>query len=136
MKDGCSHAICFYCENALSSRHEHDHFPVPKGCGGTATVAACINCHDLKDRVTLANWPVALAFAGVAEIVNAIPEDLRQGIDLDAPTGLVCALGDYTQHWQDWTVAGRLFYALSSRLAQMGERQGRMMSDQRPEGEA
>lgn len=48
---------CFYCDAALSKRHERDHFPVAVRHGGTDTVPTCINCHDLKDRLTLDHWP-------------------------------------------------------------------------------
>lgn len=42
---------CFYCGRVLSRhRHEHDHFPVPYRYGGSTTVAACRECHSLKDR--------------------------------------------------------------------------------------
>jgi hypothetical protein len=51
-------AKCFYCENQLSPRHEHDHFPVPARLGGDRTVCSCINCHDLKDRIPLNDWPM------------------------------------------------------------------------------
>lgn len=44
----------------LSFRHEHDHFPIPKECGGKKTVPACINCHDLKDRTDLEKFNVDL----------------------------------------------------------------------------
>lgn len=47
---------CFYCNN-LAARLERDHFPVPRRHGGTVMVDACINCHDLKDRVGLHRWP-------------------------------------------------------------------------------
>ena len=50
MGHDCGATTCFYCDMPLSSRHDHDHFPVPKELGGTATVPCCINCHDLKDR--------------------------------------------------------------------------------------
>ena len=49
----CLCTICFYCDQPLSSRHEHDHFPMPKELGGTKTRPVCINCHDLKDRMAL-----------------------------------------------------------------------------------
>ena len=51
---------CFYCGRFLSPRHEHDHFPVPRRAGGEATVAVCIDCHDLKDRFPLEAWPASL----------------------------------------------------------------------------
>jgi hypothetical protein len=47
---------CFYCDAPLSPRHEHDHFPIPGRAGGEATVSTCLNCHDLKDRISLGNW--------------------------------------------------------------------------------
>ena len=53
-------ANCFYCGRFLSPRHEHDHFPIPRRAGGEATVAVCIDCHDLKDRFPLDAWPASL----------------------------------------------------------------------------
>jgi hypothetical protein len=50
------HERCFYCKAVLSPNHEHDHFPVPDRHGGTLTVPACLNCHDLKDRIPLGDW--------------------------------------------------------------------------------
>ena len=49
----CTERTCYYCNAPLSNRHEHDHFPIAKRHGGTNVVSACINCHDLKDRVLL-----------------------------------------------------------------------------------
>lgn len=34
-----------------------DHFPVPASCGGTQTVVACPQCHDLKDRTSWRDLP-------------------------------------------------------------------------------
>lgn len=59
---------CFYCEAPLSPRHEHDHFPIPVRDGGDDTVCACINCHDMKDRQPLNEWPVEVAVAAQAEV--------------------------------------------------------------------
>jgi hypothetical protein len=62
------HSFCFYCENLLSVRHEHDHFGQAARHGGKATVCACINCHDLKDRNPLSQWDAStalLAFVGL-----------------------------------------------------------------------
>jgi len=44
---------CHFCRVRLSPAlaHEHDHFPIPHAAGGTETVCACINCHDIKDRI-------------------------------------------------------------------------------------
>ena len=55
MRTNCCTA-CFYCDAALSVRHEHDHMPLPLRHGGEQTVPICINCHDLKDRMPLESW--------------------------------------------------------------------------------
>jgi hypothetical protein len=47
---------CLYCDAMLSTRHEHDHYPLPVRHGGKETVCVCVNCHDLKDRVPLERW--------------------------------------------------------------------------------
>lgn len=52
---------CMYCDMPLSPRHEHDHFPIPFSAGGTQLVCACINCHDLKDRVRFVDVPELFA---------------------------------------------------------------------------
>ncbi len=50
---------CFYCGDPVApGRVEQDHFPIPASCGGTQTVAACIQCHDLKDRTSWETLPV------------------------------------------------------------------------------
>lgn len=56
---------CQYCDAPLSVRHEHDHFPIPARYGGDNTVPTCLNCHDLKDRVSLENWPEAEYMAAI-----------------------------------------------------------------------
>jgi hypothetical protein len=55
--------VCFYCDMPLSTACERDHFPIPQRHGGTETVPACINCHNLKDRTELNDWPVARIWA-------------------------------------------------------------------------
>lgn len=77
----------------LSSRHEHDHFPVQWAYGGEATVPACINCHDLKDRVNLGNWPSSGAFSGLTELLEAL-----------LPSGLLeeYAAGPWVGGYPDW----------------------------------
>ena len=57
---------CFGCEVVLSKKAtEHHHFPMPKRVGGKDTVALCMSCHDMVDRVNLEDWPVDWAFAAV-----------------------------------------------------------------------
>lgn len=47
---------CLYCGVALSTRHEHDHFPVPRRNGGDKVWPVCYNCHDFKDRLAFNRW--------------------------------------------------------------------------------
>jgi hypothetical protein len=68
---GCTE--CFFCGAALSSRHEHDHFPLPFEDGGKRTVPACVNCHDLKDRIPLDCWPEGLARRALTEWLRWCP---------------------------------------------------------------
>ncbi len=63
---GCT-KVCFYCDATLSPRHEHDHWPTAKRHGGVLRVPICLNCHDLKDRIALADWPNDLALRAFAE---------------------------------------------------------------------
>lgn len=95
---------CFYCSQSLSSRHEHDHFPIPASKGGTETVPTCINCHDLKDRIRLRDWNAELAFMGMVELCAGLtslpdPEDVA---------GAVAALGNVTDRWSSLSPAARL----------------------------
>jgi hypothetical protein len=69
----CACAACFYCGAPLSSRHEHDHYPVPQRHGGDRTVPACLNCHDLKDRLPLREWPAAAKKQAMEEFMAAVP---------------------------------------------------------------
>lgn len=55
-REGFDSPTCCYCGAPLSTRHEHDHFPVPKRHGGKEVYPVCINCHDLKDRLDFRNW--------------------------------------------------------------------------------
>ena len=66
-RSGCSGDACFYCNAPLSPRHEHDHMPIPVRNGGVETVAACLNCHDLKDRVPLSHWDTETIFRAFNE---------------------------------------------------------------------
>jgi hypothetical protein len=50
--------VCHFCDALLASDNvEYDHFPVPRRAGGTEVVAACITCHDTKDRFLQEDWP-------------------------------------------------------------------------------
>jgi hypothetical protein len=58
---------CHYCDASVV-RVEEDHFPIPREAGGTRTVSACGNCHDLKDRQTLDQFPEGSLRAVAAEL--------------------------------------------------------------------
>ena len=60
---------CFYCDGMIT-RHEHDHAPSPRRCGGVETVVACMTCHAMKDRHAIDRWPLALLVLAAAEIGN------------------------------------------------------------------
>ncbi|NIH86599.1 hypothetical protein [Amycolatopsis granulosa] len=68
----CSCLTCFYCDETLDDRHEHDHFPVPKVARGTAIVAACLDCHDLKDRILFNSWPAGACVEAVQGLLTGI----------------------------------------------------------------
>ena len=70
MTDKACDPKCFYCENVLSPRHEHDHFPIPRRHGGELVFCTCINCHDLKDRIPLKDWPLE----ALVDIMNIWPK--------------------------------------------------------------
>ncbi|WP_198284956.1 HNH endonuclease [Saccharomonospora cyanea] len=63
---------CYYCDRHVDGHHhQHDHFPIPKMAGGTAVVPACLECHDLKDRYTLARrWPVSGYFEALRGLMG------------------------------------------------------------------
>jgi len=48
---------CFYCGGVVSENSKGDHFPIPKRLGGDNIVPCCQSCHNMKDRVSLMNWP-------------------------------------------------------------------------------
>jgi len=56
----------------LSSRHEHDHFPIQWVFGGEGIVPVCVNCHDLKDRIPVSNWPYGAAIASFEEVCETL----------------------------------------------------------------
>lgn len=76
--------VCFYCD-ALLVRWENDHFPIPREFGGVDTVPVCVNCHDLKDRSLIDEWPadyllghVTAMPAGTLQLANEV---LRGDVD-------------------------------------------------------
>lgn len=72
----CDCSRCTYCDQALSPRHEHDHFPVPKSLGGTDVVPVCLSCHDLKDRVPITKWPQEVFWEAFKDVLHGPPRIL------------------------------------------------------------
>lgn len=58
----------------MSGKGVGDHFPLPKSCGGVATVDCCESCHDMKDRFNFESWPVEW----MAKIVEDFPKMSRE----------------------------------------------------------
>ena len=107
---GDCHSHCHYCSMPLSPvrAHEHDHFPMPRHAGGRETVSACVNCHDLKDRVPIGQWDATLFVAGLLGLIGdqvptgAEPADVLRSVDLQ---------GDYRARWGQLSPGARLLYA-------------------------
>ncbi|MCB9441144.1 MAG: HNH endonuclease [Mycolicibacterium sp.] len=115
----CDAEECFYCGAFLSRRHEHDHFPIPVRAGGTDVVAACVNCHDLKDRLPLRDWSPSTAVCALQELLDVCAGPLPLAI-ADQPEvargwmlGLVSALPDLhtSPRWQNLSAPSRILYA-------------------------
>ena len=69
---------CFYCfAPLLKGNREDDHMPIPKSCGGTFTVPACLTCHGLKDRMNLDSWSVEMLEEFMVEFSKLKSRTLR-----------------------------------------------------------
>lgn len=116
---------CFYCRAPLPTRHEHDHYPTPERAGGTRVVATCLNCHDLKDRTALDQWPAVDREAAYEELQR---EHWRELAALAATYGPVppenartLALCSPTARWAVWSPLARLLCAKLLSLAFDGD---------------
>ena len=118
----CDAVECLYCGTALSKRHEHDHFPVPARAGGNNVVPACYNCHDLKDRMRMLEWPVPMYVMAVRDLTAALDIDaaqLPEAVLNDPAECLSTVLREVldniglhqTTAWQELPTAGRLLFA-------------------------
>lgn len=58
---------CWYCGSELLARHEHDHVP-PQRHGGVQTFPACLNCHELKDRTAIDQWPPHVVIEAILSV--------------------------------------------------------------------
>ena len=100
---------CHYCDMP-AARCEYDHFPVPQRHGGTEIVPACINCHDLKDRVSVEAWPQAEADLAFSELrsgtgkLSGIAYVQMWGLWDDQPHAL-------PQHWAELSPLARVLWA-------------------------
>ncbi|MEU8270814.1 hypothetical protein AB0B89_27110 [Sphaerisporangium sp. NPDC049002] len=85
--------FCHYCDAPLVRRHEHDHFPIPKAAGGTETVPACMNCHEMKDRMPFDQWNPTFAADGLMGLLGGLPTEML------TPTELVALVEDPKRVW-------------------------------------
>lgn len=102
---------CFYCEMYLSSRHEHDHFPVRWSYGGEGTVPVCVNCHDLKDRVHLDNWPILAQLNGFDELFDALVP--RSDLETEAKGPMSRGFPAWFSAYLQWPVVEKKWPRLS-----------------------
>lgn len=117
----CACLRCFYCERPLDI-HQHDHYPVPKRAGGSKVVAACLLCHDLKDRVMLKDWDVEAAIISLQELFCDLPDSLRSlrpeevfdyyHLSIEEKWGSLTPLArvmyaKLRSIYEDWTASGR-----------------------------
>ena len=103
--DDCE--ACIYCGLPMGNfHHEHDHMPRPASAGGENIVAACITCHDLKDRYRAANW-------NAKWWADAVFELLGMGVLTDALRQPDVAPDD----WDLMSRNGRLLWASLARLS-------------------
>ena len=103
--DDCE--ACIYCGLPMGNfHHEHDHMPRPASAGGENVVAACITCHDLKDRYRSGNWNATWWVNAVFELMalDALGLALRQ------PDALPDA-------WSTMSRGARLLWASLARLS-------------------
>lgn len=115
----CACAHCFYCEQPLVHRHEHDHFPVPRAAGGEQLVPACLDCHDLKDRYTLFAWPEKAVIEAMYGILAILDNEDVADIVLIAPVAVLAwwqeqpasANEAVLNHWHELPSLSRVLYA-------------------------
>jgi hypothetical protein len=120
---------CHFCDALLASDNiEYDHFPVPRRAGGTEVVAACITCHDMKDRFLQEDWPRDLLNRALDEARRyQVSEMSRAGIPNEigklTPDGIKAVVDiaySWPQHvlknWSEYSREARLIAAKSLAL--------------------
>lgn len=109
--DGCPE--CHYCYVPFGgARHEHDHGPVPRSEGGTDVVAACLTCHEFKDRARIWGLPRA-------EYAGAIRGLLDKGLLAAATLGEPPV--DWPAEWSVMTRWERITWAAVVRIAHQSD---------------
>jgi hypothetical protein len=99
---------------------EYDHFPVPRRSGGTEVVAACITCHDMKDRLLQEDWPRDMLNRALDEARRyQVAEASRSGISHEigqlTPDGIK-ALVDIAHSWPQHVLRNWSEYSREARL--------------------
>ena len=99
---------CHYCgREGLRHNFQMDHFPVPKCCGGTRTVPACVLCHDDKDRRAWESLPWKYLQAVNITLLLPYEADRLQARPHEEP-----------DDWADWPTESRVIWARMSRVLQ------------------
>lgn len=101
---------CYACNQLTSSTAiERHHFPVPRRHGGTSTIPLCRTCHDLAERINIANWPEDWAERAINETLLAAPEliimEFRAGLSAPDRPAWLDTLADLQTHFR---LPGRL----------------------------
>jgi hypothetical protein len=108
----CGCKQCFYCDRQLDV-HQHDHYPVPKRAGGTNVVAACLVCHDLKDRIPLHSWDVDAMHAAFDELFLEKVNSMRH---LPKERVLACLNSSLSDLDWNWVLLSPLARVLLAKL--------------------
>lgn len=103
--DDCE--ACIYCGLPMGNfHHEHDHMPRPASAGGENVVAACITCHDLKDRYRASNWSATWWANAIFELMA-----------LDTLAAALRQPDTVPDEWPLMSRGGRLLWASLARLS-------------------
>lgn len=105
---GCACTRCFYCDRELDV-HQHDHYPVPKRAGGSSVVAACLVCHDLKDRIPIQYWDLDAMHAAFDELF--LSQQLDSFRHLSPEEILDCCYPNLERNWANLSPLARVLLA-------------------------
>jgi hypothetical protein len=71
-------------------------------------VAACLVCHDLKDRIFLKNWDFEAVFLTMQELFSGLLESIR---GLPPEEIFAACYMDIERRWDDLSPLARVMYA-------------------------